>query len=354
MQKLLILLYGFLISASMLKSQPHMYTIQGTLEGQYQGKIYLFFEGNYRQRDSIAVDVQQGHFRFTGIVKMPVLARLHLDQHSFIADFYLDGPSVELACKTVQDIDQQQDTLNRLEIVSVKGSGEEQLRQAFLDWERDTLNRLPDSAQQDSYYNQLKNYIISHPAVKSSAYLLGRSRNLSYIQFRELQRLLDPALTASFEYRSVKSLSESLAKAANSLPGTPFFSFNLSDSSGKMIRLDQFRGKYVYVVFWAYWCGPCRAEHPALNTLYNQYKGENFEMIGISLDNIASRNKWTQAIVKDQLHWPQVIDPDGFKGALASYYSLQAIPASFLLDPEGKIIEVGPSLDILHRYLDKN
>ncbi|HEU5168390.1 MAG TPA: TlpA disulfide reductase family protein [Chitinophagaceae bacterium] len=72
--------------------------------------------------------------------------------------------------------------------------------------------------------------------------------------------------------------------------------------------------------------------HPDLNVLYKKYKDKDFEMVGVSFDR--DKQKWRQAIEKDQLNWMQGIAPDAFEGGMERYYAIEAIPANFLLDKE--------------------
>ena len=86
--------------------------------------------------------------------------------------------------------------------------------------------------------------------------------------------------------------------------------------------------------FWAAWCNPCRAENPNVVRFYNQYKG--FEVFGVFLN--WTREDWLKAIEDDGLTWPQVSDLKYFNFAAAELYQIEAIPATYLLDPDGKII----------------
>jgi len=113
----------------------------------------------------------------------------------------------------------------------------------------------------------------------------------------------------------------------------------LRDSSGNEINTKQFNGKYTLIVCWTSWCTPCRAEHPDLNVLYKKYKDKGFVIVGVSLDR--DKQMWKQAIAKDQLLWPQLIDPNAFDGEMAKYYGIEGVPASYLLDKDGKIVGVG-------------
>ncbi|MDR6565897.1 Peroxiredoxin [Chitinophaga ginsengisegetis] len=122
--------------------------------------------------------------------------------------------------------------------------------------------------------------------------------------------------------------------------------FTLPDPSGKMISLSSFRGKFVLVDFWASWCGPCRQENPNVVKAYQQYKGKNFTILGVSLDK--TKDKWQEAIKADGLVWSHVSDLKFWDSSVVPLYGLNAIPTNFLLDPQGKVIASnlrGPALE---------
>ncbi|WP_425392411.1 TlpA family protein disulfide reductase [Ekhidna sp.] len=110
----------------------------------------------------------------------------------------------------------------------------------------------------------------------------------------------------------------------------------LQNPEGEIITLSSLRGKYVLVDFWAAWCRPCRAENPNVVRVYNEYSDENFEILGVSLDR--TREKWLGAIEQDGLPWLHVSDLKYWRSQAAIDYQVNAIPATFLIDPEGKII----------------
>ena len=109
-----------------------------------------------------------------------------------------------------------------------------------------------------------------------------------------------------------------------------------NDSNGKPVSLEKLRGKYVLVDFWASWCGPCMKEVPSLKSAYAEYKDKGFEIFGISLDN--DRSKWLEAIRKNEMNWIHTSDLKGWENVVAKEFKIQSIPASFLLDKEGRII----------------
>ncbi len=110
----------------------------------------------------------------------------------------------------------------------------------------------------------------------------------------------------------------------------------LPDPEGNLVNLSDLRGKYVLIDFWAAWCRPCRQENPNVVKLYNKYNDKGFEVFGVSLDR--TKDAWVNAIAEDQLTWTHVSDLKYFNSAAAALYQINAIPATYMLDPEGKII----------------
>jgi thiol-disulfide isomerase/thioredoxin len=126
---------------------------------------------------------------------------------------------------------------------------------------------------------------------------------------------------------------------------------SLPTPEGPNLALSSLRGKYVLIDFWASWCGPCRRENPNVVKTYAAYKEKGFEIFGVSLDQ--DRNAWLKAIESDQLVWKHVSDLKYWSSAGAQAYQVNAIPQTFLLDREGKIIAKGLRGIALDQYLAK-
>jgi thiol-disulfide isomerase/thioredoxin len=112
--------------------------------------------------------------------------------------------------------------------------------------------------------------------------------------------------------------------------------FVSTDTAGEKIDLKGYRGKYTFVEFWASWCAPCREESPTLVRLYNEYKDKGFAILSVSID--INTPQWKNAIRQDGYTWGNVCDLNGYGGPTAALYTVTAIPNSFLLDKNGRII----------------
>lgn len=114
--------------------------------------------------------------------------------------------------------------------------------------------------------------------------------------------------------------------------------FTLNNQAGKPINLsDKYKGKKLLLIdFWASWCKPCRNENPNVVKAYNAFKNKGFDVLGVSIDE--EQDDWKSAIKSDGLLWEQVIDPTGWSSKTCQLYGVEAIPASFLVDGNGKLI----------------
>ena len=126
--------------------------------------------------------------------------------------------------------------------------------------------------------------------------------------------------------------------------------FSLKSFEGREITLSQLKGKVVLLDFWATWCGPCRESIPHLIQLYKDYRESGFELVGINVDK-GDREVVRRFILSMDIPYPVVTAPED----VVRSYRVTGIPATFLIDKEGKIRErvVGYSSAIVQQITAK-
>jgi len=107
--------------------------------------------------------------------------------------------------------------------------------------------------------------------------------------------------------------------------------FTLMDLDGNEISLSDFNGKVLILNFWATWCPPCREEIPDFVEVYNEYESKDVQFIGVSNEDIST----LRSFVEDyNINYPILID----NANVASKWGINAIPTTFMLDRDGKVI----------------
>ena len=121
------------------------------------------------------------------------------------------------------------------------------------------------------------------------------------------------------------------------LIGKPVPDFSATDLDGNPISLQGYRGKVVLLDFWGVWCGFCTLELPNIKKVYDTYKDEGFDVIGVSLDT--KESELHDYIKENNLQWRQVFSGKTWRDdPLAQQYNITGVPAQWLIDREGKLI----------------
>lgn len=346
-----------LITLAACGGQENSFTVIGEIKGMPEGDVFLeeVDMDGLVVIDSAQVSSDQ-KFELSGKGSEPAMYRLRFAQNKFILlsidkgnlkvngdwknlerNYTVSGsPSSESLKRMMMVMREHMVDMNKMQVVidTLRQKGDmEKLASAnaslkemnvsltrYLEQYADTTKSLP---------NALFAAQILNPQVESQFLE-------SFVQGLD-GRFPGAKLAADFKDKYAEMKQSSAAENQNGVGvGAMAPEISLPTPGGKEVSLSSMRGKYVLVDFWAAWCGPCRKENPNVVRAYQQFNGENFTILGVSLDN--DKDKWVEAIAKDNLTWTHISDLKGWQSVAARDYKVNGIPANFLIDPEGRVI----------------
>lgn len=343
------------------------YLVEGRISGADNKMIYLTDKAFYNDthvKDSVLAD-SSGFFLFKGTIPEPSFYMLTVQDLNAPVDFILENSNIAI-----------KGSVDSLWTATVTGSTEDSIHKEFIPFtdyyanqdrynsieaeydsasktgDRTALTRMLQQKRELSQHFQqsverfMKKYPLSITAVNSLVY------------FIEDDLPKADSLLKGFESGSAGSHKQVVyfRKLINTkkglLTGNIAPDFSQADTSGKLVRLSDFRSSYVLVDFWASWCVPCRQESPTLVKIYNKYKEKGLTILSVSLDD--KKASWLKAIKKDKLEqWPHLSDLKGWQNEVAVQYGVDAVPSSMLLDPSGKIVAKNLRGEALERKMQE-
>ncbi|ERJ57612.1 hypothetical protein M472_02415 [Sphingobacterium paucimobilis HER1398] len=335
------------------------FQLEGTVPREFKEIILLYYDYNTDDTHLDSTIVEDGKFVFKGSLEGAAYAGLYFketsEQHNRNACpefwFYLNaGKTIVDASGGVErgkivggDILTQQylayeEKLERDKNVFESSTYQKELQK--METLRLELLKAETNLKQiygvreDLFFNNKISFIKQYPDNPLSLlyleYVAGQDNN--EVDIKALYAGLSDELK-----KSVRGQKLGLRFQAEILvPGENAFDFAQPDANGKLIKLSDFRGKYVLLDFWASWCVPCRNENPNVLKAYDRFHDKNFEILAVSLDN--EKENWLKAIEEDKLPWYHVSDLKGWQNAASTLYAIRGIPANYLIDPQGKII----------------
>ena len=364
----------FALLAFSAGAQAQTYTIKGSvalpeLEGK---KVYLICGENLFSKtpkmDSTVI--AKGKYTFKGVVKEPYYYNIYINP--------ADRENVVYAVFVLENRDFTIHTdKNRNTLVSVSGSEYNDVfnkytaeKEALRKRMYSAFNTLDEAKKSGKITPELEKSLsgdieksrdelakftfdfvknnINNPGAWSE--LHNTALSLSVEEQKELIAGATGRTLTIPEYSAIKERISTLEKTA---VGQPFVDFKMFDVNEKDVSLSDFagKGKYLLIDFWASWCGPCRAEMPALLATYAKYKDQGFEVVGVSLDG--KKDSWLKSINTLKLPWPQMSDLKGWECEGAKLYGVTGIPHTVLLDRNGIIIARGLRGEDLDKKLEE-
>ena len=324
------------------------YTITGKLEGVNSG-LALMYNPYIKKLDSAIIT--DGGFEFRGLADTPQLFKLIITKKGhkdFSLMFFAENRQMNIS-GNIDDADNvvitgstTQDEYENF-CTQFKSFGAEEARLEELN---DSLEAKGDRKGADSIKKVMesfrkkerafiKDYAKQHP----SSYISAQQVLYYFIddpavpELESIYNEFTPTVQDSYYGRKIKDVLE---EAKNTAVGKIAPDFAQNDTKGNPVTLSSFRGRYLLIEFWASWCAPCRKENPNIVEAYSKFHSKGFDILGVSMDK--TKDKWEEAIKKDNLSWCQVSDLQEWNNKARTLYGVEYIPMNFLIDKEGKII----------------
>lgn len=372
MKKILSVLVLFVIvtSCNNTVEKSDGYVINGTAKGIHNGiRVYLKSMGERRKltdRDTALVFNET--FKFEGKIESPEIWYLFVDNIKANKPFMVENndiniviekdnmdASVVTGSKSNAAFSMYSENVNKLSNERRRLNLE--FRQASQKNDPNASKRITSelAAMTTSMASYPFEFITEHNDNYFSLTLIEsliESKTIDLNKLIETYNLLDSDIKGSNYGRKVhakimemKKINEGLANLGI---GKIAPDFSAPSTDGTPLALGDIKGKVTIIDFWASWCKPCRRENPNVVKTYEKYHTKGLEIISVSLDKPGQKDRWLKAIKDDKLTWHHVSNLNYFNDPVAKQYNIQSIPATYILDADGKIVAKnlrGPALE---------
>lgn len=203
------------------------------------------------------------------------------------------------------------------------------------------VEQLPKHEKRSFYRTKIKltrQYLVGSAKhyMLTQIFIDAGSRNQLY----ELSRDVDVFLVSDAPDFYKKMIKKTYQIANTLRPGRPAPHFSLEDSNGNIVNLEDFRGKVIYLDFWATWCGPCRKEINPARDLKKRFKGKDVVFLYITLDT--DKKGWKKFIKDNNMAGIHLFAGGGFDSKIAQLFDVKGVPTYYIIDKTGLIASNKP------------
>lgn len=194
-----------------------------------------------------------------------------------------------------------------------------------------------DSILEDIAFLKTVSTSIKNETIKNSLLFDNAKYGITYTEDIELFYTLFSENSTNEKHKKEIAASYTLLKKVGKGQPSPKFS-GYENHKGGVTSLDDLKGKFVYIDVWATWCGPCKAEIPALKEVEKKYHGKNIEFVSISVDKAKDHEVWKKMVSDEKLGGIQLFADKDWESSFVTEYLIKGIPRFILVDPNGIIV----------------
>ncbi len=353
MKKITTTIVGCLaFTAFCYAQQKKPFVLNGKITGGPDGKLYISYEDVAGNRGFDSLMVKNGSFTMKGEIAGAAVAYLRSSRRD-------DSPATVVLMPGAQQLAAAAGQLNLAKVTGNSAntgvSDLEQEKALIQQKYRAQLDSLRDEKDHDKaaairerlapFFEENDQadyrYFRKYPTSVLTAYMLRF--HVADLSLDALQGYYDKLGGATQKTSFAQYIAHEIKQLRQGSPGSVAAGFTAKDIEGKDLSLQDYKGKYVLLDFWASWCVPCRKGNPHLKALYSRYQPKGWEIIGIA-DDDRNENAWKTAVAKDDLPWKHVrrgLDMSRLKdnpNDISSKYGIHSLPTKILISPEGVII----------------
>ncbi|WP_300568952.1 TlpA disulfide reductase family protein [Flavobacterium sp.] len=333
------------------------YEISGEINGLTDG-TRVFLQKQDPKKGIVAVDtakVEKGKFTFEGEAKEPEMYSISIENVQGGFGVIVEKGNIKAIVdkdsifKTKLSGTYNNDELTKFndkaflmqkKMMAYEKTNTPAMQQASQTKDTVVMNKLRKGYAkfQQDFINENYKYITDNPKSFLSVLLIeGMLKDMEpkFDQIKKYYDGLDPEVKQTKPGRAIKARLDSDSAVAI---GRKAPEFSAPNPDGKMISLKESLGKVTIIDFWASWCEPCRKEMPNVVAMYNEFHSKGLNIVGVALEKKGERAQWKEAIAKDQSNWVHVSNLQYWDEPVAKKYSVQGIPAVFVLDKNGVIV----------------
>lgn len=288
------------------------FVIRGKITGITSGSVAVLERTGEATTELSRVRIENGAFTYTGKVDHPKLMLLKISTKR--VEVFLENTDYTIEC-----------SFDSLTGAHLKGGKYNEQWWAYLN-----SGMLP------------MKYFFAHPDHAVAPWIAQRNA-VSSADAKAAYALLTPEAKNT---EPGKALAERVETYRKMESRSPLPAFRTEDPAGKVVSLNDLKGKVVVLDFWASWCAPCRAYVPKLREHYNRYKDKGVVFVSVSVDD--DKAKWKKAMDELKMEWIQVLADGGFKEetGVRRLFNITGIPHLVIVDKAGRI---ATSMDYYHR-----